>query len=252
VSVDRFSVDERLGFTRRGQEGYKGGGIMRSLIASIKKRVTAAPPNTSRIRLREFAREAAAQGRDKSFRVLDAGAGRAPYRKLFDHVHYETCDITDETGTQDYVCDIADLPMPDGTYDLVFCSQTLEHVENPQKVMSELARVAKPGGQLWFSAPLFYHEHNTPYDYFRYTQFAWRLMADRVGLKVEALSPLEGYYGTLSYHLHTGYRLLPKGHRVTRWLLLHLARRMARAEMRELLPLQGQTKNYRVQLRKPL
>jgi SAM-dependent methyltransferase len=225
---------------------------MRCVLPSIKKRVTAAPPNTSRIRLRDFARDAAAEGQDKSFRVLDAGAGRAPYRDLFDHVRYETCDISDESGVQDFVCDIADLPMPGGTYDLVFCSQTLEHVENPQKVMSELARVTKPGGQLWISAPLFYEEHNKPHDYFRYTQFAWRLLAKRAGLEVEALSPLEGYYGTLSYHLHTGYRLLPKGHRVTRWLLLHLSRRMARAEMRVLLPLAGHTKNYRVQLRKHL
>ncbi|HXV58422.1 MAG TPA: class I SAM-dependent methyltransferase [Gaiellaceae bacterium] len=222
------------------------------MLRSLRKRVTAAPPNTSRIRLRDFARDAAAEGRDKSFRVLDAGAGRARYRHLFDHVSYETCDITDETGVQDYLCDIADLPMPDGTYDLVFCSQTLEHVENPQRVMSELARVTKPGGQVWLSAPLIYEEHNQPHDYFRYTQFAWRLLAEQAGLQVEALRPLEGYYGTLSYHLHTGSRLLPKRHRVVRWLLSYLSRRMARAEMQELLSLPGYTKNYRVQLRKPL
>ena len=222
------------------------------LLTSIKKRVTAAPPNTSRIRLREFAAEAAAQGRDKSFRVLDAGAGSTPYRDLFGHVEYEACDIVDKVGgALDYVCDLADLPVPDGSYDLVFCSQVLEHVKNPQKVMREFARIAKPGGQVWLSAPLCYQEHEKPYDYFRYTRFAWRLLARRAGLKIEVLAPLEGYYGTLSYHLHTGYRMLPKSHRVTRVLLLSLSRQMARAELRERVPSRGHTKNYRVQLRKP-
>jgi SAM-dependent methyltransferase len=221
------------------------------VLAKLTKRLTAAPPNTSRIRLREFAAEAAAQGADKTFRVLDAGAGDLPYADLFAHVSYEACDIKDN-GLLDFVCDLAHLPMPDATYDLVFSSQTLEHVRNPRRVMRELARVTKPGGQLWLTAPLFYEEHQKPHDYFRYTRFAWRILARQAGLKVVNISTLEGYYGSLSYYLHAGYRTLPKRERLTRLVLLFLSRRMARREMIDLQRRPGMCKNYRVQLTKPV
>lgn len=220
------------------------------MLSTLKRRITTAPVNTSRIRLREFAAEAAAVGTSKSFRVLDAGAGSTPYRDLFDHVTYEACDIEDN-GLQDYVCDVADLPMPDDSYDLVFCSQTLEHVPNPHKVMREITRVLKPGGQAWFSAPFIYEEHVKPYDFFRYTRFAWRRLARQAGLEIVDLDTLEGYYGTLSYHLHTGHRTLPRRMVVTRLVLLHLSRRLARQEMREKLSRPGLCKNYRVVMRKP-
>lgn len=222
------------------------------MLKSLTKRLYAPPVNTSRIRLAEFAAEAAAVGKDKSFRVLDAGAGSTPYRRFFDHVTYETCDIEDN-GLQDYVCDLADLPMPDDKYDLVFCSQTLEHVPDPVAVLHELRRVTKPGGEIWLSAPLIYEEHGKPRDYLRYTQFAWRDMARRVGLQVVELDVLEGYYGTLSYYLHGGYRHLPKRHRMTRLLLLYLSRRMAEHELKgNQLRKRGRCKNYRVRMVKPM
>lgn len=220
------------------------------MLNALTRRLTQPPVNTSRIRLEQFAGEAAAVGTSKDFRVLDAGAGSTPYRDLFNHVTYEACDIEDN-GLQDYVCDIADMPMSDDTYDLVFCSQTLEHVPNPVTVLRELKRVTKPGGEIWLSAPFIYEEHVKPHDYYRYTRFAWRKMARRAGLKVAHLDVLEGYYGTLSYHLHTGHRHLPKRHRLTRLVLIHLARRMARLELEERLAKPGLCKNYRVRMVKP-
>src|SRR5688500_19671471 len=56
--------------------------MMRTL-DELRKRMTAPPVNASRHHLKEFAREAASQGSDKSFTVLDVGAGRGPYRDLF-------------------------------------------------------------------------------------------------------------------------------------------------------------------------
>ena len=45
--------------------------------------------NPSREHARRFAERAAARGTDRTFRVLDAGAGSAPYADLFAHVTYE-------------------------------------------------------------------------------------------------------------------------------------------------------------------
>ena len=145
-----------------------------------------------------------------------------PYKRLFSHVTYEAADLLDHG--QEYVCDLADIPVPDGSFDLVFCSQTLEHVTDPVRVLKELRRVLKPGGEAWMTAPFSYEEHLKPFDYFRYSQFAWQHMASEAGLRVEELDWLEGYYAALSYQLQVAYKALPNSMRWWRFILLHLAR----------------------------
>ena len=121
--------------------------------------------------------------------------------------------------------------MPDASYDLVFCSQALEHVPDPLRVLREFHRVLKPGGQVWASAPFFYEEHFKPYDYYRYTRFGWRHLATEAGLEVEKIAYLESYYATVSYQLHMAYRELPADMRMWRLTLLHLSRKLAKREL---------------------
>ncbi len=54
------------------------------------------------------------------------------------------------------------------------------------------------------SAPFFYAEHEKPYDFHRFTQFAWKRMAAETGLTVQEITWLEGYYGTLAYQARVG------------------------------------------------
>lgn len=225
-----------------------------TMVNRLKRWVMAAPVNTSRHYLRQWAEEAAAVGKDKSFRVLDAGAGDAPYRDLFDHVSYETADLAiyeKDYAKIDHVCDISDLPMPDDTYDLVFCSQTLEHTKDPVQVLREIRRVLKPGGEAWLSAPFFYEEHEKPFDFYRYTQYAWRYMASEVDLEVKDIDWLEGYYGTVAYQMHMASRALPARMLPSRLILLSLSRRLARRDLRERVTDRGMCKNYRVTMTKP-
>jgi len=82
--------------------------------------------------------------------VLDAGAGAAPFRGLFAHVTYETADfgqVHKNHARFDYLCDLTAIPVPDATYDLVLCTQVLEHVPDPVAVLREFNRVLKPRGQ---------------------------------------------------------------------------------------------------------
>ena len=223
---------------------------MIAILRAMHQRASAPPINSSRVYLERFAAEAAAVGTGKSFRVLDVGAGRAPYRELFARVSYETSDIKDYDGV-DHVCDVTNLSLPDDTFDLVFCSQTLEHVKQPVRALREIHRVLKPGGQAWLSAPLFYEEHSQPADFFRYTRFAWRNMARRTGFQVEEIDWLEGAYGTTAYQLQMAVKVLPRRMRVRRLLLLRLARQLALRDIDEKVTDRGMCKNYRVLLVKP-
>lgn len=49
------------------------------------------------------------------------------------------------------------LPFPDAAFDLVVANNLLEHLENAERVFSEIIRTMKPGGVLIFKTPNKYH-----------------------------------------------------------------------------------------------
>ncbi|MFD7075638.1 class I SAM-dependent methyltransferase [Nocardioides sp. NPDC059952] len=228
--------------------------------------------NPSRVRLRqEMARFA--KGTKRGMRVLDAGAGRSPYRKLFKHARYEAADFAQLSSAYaplDYVCDITDIPVDDGSFDRVICNQVLEHVPEPEKAIGELYRVLKPGGRIFLSAPLFFAEHQKPYDFFRYTQFSLRKMFEEAGFEIARMNWLEGYFGTVAYSYQMMAKNLPAGvdelrGRGLRWklayvapivllnrkLAVRLSRLYARLEVSGRRLERGMPKNYVVVARKP-
>ena len=47
----------------------------------------------------------------------------------------------------------APLPLPDATFDLILCAETIEHVQDVQLLLSEARRVLRPGGRLAITTP---------------------------------------------------------------------------------------------------
>lgn len=144
--------------------------------------------------------------------VLDAGAGDAPYKPLFAHARYESADFekVDKPYAQTtYVCDLRQIPVEDGRFDAIIFNQVMEHVPEPKAVIQELYRVLKPGGRMIYSAPLYFEEHEQPYDFFRYTQFAVRYLYEGAGFRIERLEWLEGYYSTTAHQMNRMARHLP-------------------------------------------
>lgn len=121
-------------------------------------------------------------------RVLDAGAGRAPYRSLFAHARYESADfeqVDKVYAPSTYVCDLSEIPVEDGRFGYVVFNQVMEHLPEPLTVLEELHRVLEPGGRMIYSGPLFYQEHEQPYDFYRYTQYGLRHLFGRAGFEIE-------------------------------------------------------------------
>jgi ubiquinone/menaquinone biosynthesis C-methylase UbiE len=46
-----------------------------------------------------------------------------------------------------------DLPFADNQFELVLCAETLEHVQDVQRLLSEVRRVLRPGGRLAVTTP---------------------------------------------------------------------------------------------------
>ena len=112
-------------------------------------------------------------GRDDA-RVLDIGCGAKPYLPLVASYaeHYVGVDAADGPDV-DHVAPAENLPLEDESFDLVLCTQVLEHVQDPAAVLSEIHRVLRPHGAALISTHgvFLYHPDppDTDGDYWRWT-----------------------------------------------------------------------------------
>lgn len=167
--------------------------------------------NSSRVHLRRVNAAFAATVLPGAL-VLDAGAGDQPYRDLFAHAVYEAADFEQSNRAYQpstYVCDLTAIPVADGRFDAVVFNQVMEHLPDPLAALRELRRVMKPGARIICTCPLFYGEHEQPYDFYRYTQFAHRHLFTAAGFRVDSVDWLEGYHGTVAYQFRMMSRALP-------------------------------------------
>lgn len=124
--------------------------------------------------------------------VLDLGAGRAKYKPMLQSVasEYTAFDMA-EGPNIDVVGDVHALPFGDGSFDTVVCTQVIEHVCEPWRVVEEIARVLKPGGVCVLTTPFMMPHHADPHDYYRYTPDGASHLFRRTGLEIDA----SGKYG---------------------------------------------------------
>ena len=138
--------------------------------------------------------------------VLDAGSGEGRYKEMFAHTRYVGLDLAvgdtawDYTGL-DTVGNLRRLPFGDNAFDAAICVQTLEHVNDPFMVTREIGRVLKPGGRYYLSAPMMWHQHQKPYDFFRYTSFGFNHLLEESGMRIVDIWPMGGYFWFLSFNL---------------------------------------------------
>ena len=153
--------------------------------------------------LSERSRFVAAQARiiEWGSRVLDVGAGKGRYRSLFSHCDYKTQDFGKEPGTigeyteLDYESDITSIPVDDGSFDVILCTEVLEHVPEPIIAVKELARIIKPGGLLILTAPLGSFLHQEPYHYYGgYTPHWYRKFLPEAGFSVISIEANRGFF----------------------------------------------------------
>jgi SAM-dependent methyltransferase len=134
-----------------------------------------------------------ARGTPTDASVLDLGAGNAPYRELFAHTRYQTSDWSQSLHSGALEADIiapADaLPVADALFDLVLCTQVLEHVSEPSRVLDECRRVLVAGGRLAITVPLLWELHEQPHDYYRYTGAGLHHLLEKSGFQEIEIEP---------------------------------------------------------------
>ncbi|MDB5264435.1 MAG: type 11 methyltransferase [Parcubacteria group bacterium] len=145
--------------------------------------------------------------------VLDIGGGERfgkwmkQYEPLFVNCDYRTFDY-DASTNADVVGDIHAIPLPDESVDGIICSSVLEHVKNPLKAASELKRVLRTGGKIFFYVPSMYPYHARKGHYPDY----WRFFNDTIELVFEGYSSKTihkrgGYFLALSFFVPMQHKM---------------------------------------------
>jgi SAM-dependent methyltransferase len=123
--------------------------------------------------------------------VLDVGCGRQPFREVLEELGYRyfSTDVEQNPeGTTHFICEI-DRPLPSaltgaGSFDLIFCTEVLEHVADWDATFANFGSILNRGGKVLLTCPHFYMLHLEPHDFWRPTPHAFRFFADRHGFAV--------------------------------------------------------------------
>lgn len=138
-------------------------------------------------------------------RILHAGAGELRLKPYCAHLQYGSQDFCQYEGAGDgvvlqtgawdtkridIVSNIVSIPVPDASFDVVLCSEVLEHVPDPVAAVKELGRVLKPGGTLLLTAPFWSLTHFAPYHFASGLNRYWyEEHLPATGIKLDELTP---------------------------------------------------------------
>ncbi|WP_440915631.1 class I SAM-dependent methyltransferase [Candidatus Pelagibacter sp.] len=113
----------------------------------------------------------------KNNKVLDFGCGDARYKKIIREnneyigVDFKKTGYENSKKIADYYWDNKTLPFEDEKFDVIVCTEVLDDVEDIELVTHELRRVLKKDGKIFITMPFIFGEHDTPYDFRRFTSF---------------------------------------------------------------------------------
>jgi SAM-dependent methyltransferase len=113
-----------------------------------------------------FAEELRRIGVAQDARVLDVGTGTGSNLRMLREVGFQHVSGLDANDDAIRYCelkglglvkkgDICAMPFSDATFDLVLATDVIEHVDDDERALAEVARVLKPGGRALFTVPAF-------------------------------------------------------------------------------------------------
>jgi SAM-dependent methyltransferase len=176
-------------------------------------------------------------------RVLDVGCGPKPYYPFFAEVasEYVGVDVV-ENPAAELRGPIEALPADDAGFDLVLCTQVLEHCDDPSQAVRELRRVTAPGGRVLASTHGVQVYHPSPVDYWRWTHEGLRRLFEQNGeWSSVSVEPAAGTASALAMLLGTYVEIALRRSRLARppvWALNRIGAALdARsAQLREPVP----------------
>jgi len=152
-----------------------------------------------------------ARRRERRPRLLDVGCGLKPYEPFFAGAVAEYVGVDVANPLADLEGTVEDLPVPEGSFELVLCTQTLEHANDPARAVKELRRVVAPGGRVLASTHGVQVYHPNPDDLWRWTHAGLeRLFRENGAWASVAVTPGSGTTACIGMLVATYIHLLAK------------------------------------------
>jgi SAM-dependent methyltransferase len=150
------------------------------------------------------------------WRVLDLGCGAGGsvdvFRARDPDVQWVGLDVPGSPEARERVrrdarfetFDGVAMPFDDGSFDLVYCKQVLEHVRHPEPLLAEVRRVLTPGG--WFAGSTSQLEPYHSLSVWNYTPFGFVNLLEHVNLHPVELRPGIDGLTLIAWRLAGGHR----------------------------------------------
>jgi SAM-dependent methyltransferase len=139
-------------------------------------------------------------------RLLDIGCGSRWKADLVGDLVQEYIGV-DHAGSihdlsqVDVIGTAYEIPARSASFDCALCTSVLEHLEEPERALRECFRVLRPGGSAVYTVPAFWHLHEQPRDFFRYTPFGLRYLFGKAGFEIVDVIPMSGFWMTFTTEL---------------------------------------------------
>lgn len=152
--------------------------------------------------------------------ILDAGAGELKNKQYCSHLKYTSQDFCEykglagssvnqglqmetwDTSGIDLVSDITHIPVENESFDVVLCSEVLEHIPDPTKALDEFRRILKFDGVLILTAPFASNVHFAPYHFSSgFSKYWYEHHLEARKFNILELSPNGDWYDVLRQEL---------------------------------------------------
>lgn len=97
--------------------------------------------------------------------ALVGGYIQEPELKVLDYKHLTYYGVELDPRIETHLFDLNSPQIVDKKYDLVLCSQVLEHVWDVKLAIENLAKLVRKGGYIWIACPASNYAHGSP-EYF--------------------------------------------------------------------------------------
>lgn len=139
-------------------------------------------------------------------KLIDIGCGEKPYVEMvkpyvIEHIGVDHEGTIHDKTNIDRIGTAYKIPAENGEFDSAICTAVLEHLEEPDEAIAECNRVLKTDGIAIYTTNLFWHVHEAPRDFYRYTKWGLMYLFEKNGFEIVELKPLSGFCVTFGQEL---------------------------------------------------
>ena len=134
--------------------------------------------------------------------TIDIGSGSSPFQSYFSpyvekYLRHEHPDAAKSNVIYDCLSELPEISLSDSSVDTVLSFSVLEHVSKPFETIKEFKRILKNNGIFMISVPQYWHLHDEPHDYYRFTKHILKEKITREGFEILYLKELGRSFATV-------------------------------------------------------